>query len=377
MTTTMAATDPSDSPLRSLPLQSRHLRRRVALLCDPRFPGGTSASVAQEIRALAPEFDLSVIALETAMFRGRRLNPVIEAAAEEHGITVAWMPPVVHADTIVLHNPSCLRFDTSPLLRLSCAQALVVTHENLLRPNGSESHDVGGCLDLVAAMLTCGHRALAPVSPANRETVEAWLERRCARGWQVTPDDWPPILDAALVPPTAAPRDRRGRHSRPGLEKFPSLAAMRAHFPPHAERCAILGGDGFLADPETVPPNWEIARFGSVDVASFLAGIDFFVYFTNPNWRESFGRVIAEAIAAGKLVITDPGTAASFPGAVVASDGSDVDAIIKGFIADPRRYVSFVEVAQASLAGYGPAAFVKRARTLVEAAAGDLADALV
>ena len=63
-------------------------------------------------------------------------------------------------------------------------------------------------------------------------------------------------------------------------------------------------------------------------MADFLSGIDFFVYFTNPNWRESFGRVIAEAIAAGKLVITDPGTAATFGDAVVASDGADVDGII-------------------------------------------------
>ena len=78
-------------------------------------------------------------------------------------------------------------------------------------------------------------------------------------------------------------------------------------------------------------------RFGEANVADFLAGIDFFVYFTHPNWRESFGRAIAEAISAGKLVITDPGTAAMFGDAVVASDGGDVDEIVQGFVAEPRR----------------------------------------
>ena len=36
------------------------------------------------------------------------------------------------------------------------------------------------------------------------------------------------------------------------------------------------------------------------DVDAFLASIDFFVYFTHPFLQESFGRVIGEAIAAGK-----------------------------------------------------------------------------
>ena len=40
--------------------------------------------------------------------------------------------------------------------------------------------------------------------------------------------------------------------------------------------------------------------------------IDFFVYFTAPTWQESFGRVVAEAIAAGKVVLTNPDIGATF-----------------------------------------------------------------
>ena len=58
-------------------------------------------------------------------------------------------------------------------------------------------------------------------------------------------------------------------------------------------------------------------RFGAMPVPDFLASIDFFVYFTHPLLREGFGRAIAEAIAAGKLVITDEETAEPFgPGVV-------------------------------------------------------------
>ena len=189
---------------------------------------------------------------------------------------------------------------------------------------------------------------------ADRDTVAAWLSDRRAREWRLAPFDWYNICDMEIRPPNPAPRDRRGRHSRPGLEKFPPPDIMARHFPPTAERVAILGGDALLLDPEGVPPHWDLRRFGETDVESFLEEIDFVVYFTHPLWRESFGRAIAEAIAAVKVVITDPATASSFGPAVVASDGTDVDAIIAGFVADPARYAAFVHAAQDWLAGLAP-----------------------
>lgn len=347
---------------------------RLAIICDPRFPGGTSTGVAAEIRALAGNFRLSVVAVETAMFEGRSVHPAIEAALQDHGLELAWNPDLVRADTIVFHNPSCLRHDSGLPMRLSAARAFVVTHENFLLPNGIEGHDVAGCLDRIAAALVCGERRLAPVSPYNRATVTAWLAGG-RRDWVLAAEDWPAVVDLPLEPPTRAPRDRRGRHSRPGLEKFPAMAEMLAHFPSHAEGCVILGGDRFLADPDTLPGHWQVFGFGEIEVAAFLRDIDFFVYFTNPNWRESFGRAIAEAVAAGKLVITDAGTAQAFPGAVVASDGSDVDAIVRRYVVDAHAYVRFVEAAQASLAAFGPAALAARAKALIRATGG--VDALV
>lgn len=325
------------------------------MVIDPRFPGGTSAAAAAEIRALAGRFELSVHALETAMFRGRHVHQGVQQAIDEQGIELDWNPAVVRGDVVVLHNPSCLKFDTSLATRISCDTALIVTHENFLRPNGSEGFDVAACLDRIDQALVCRRRALAPVGAVNRRSVEAW---RAQHGidWPVAAFDWPNICDPPLIPPTPEPRDRRGRHSRPGFEKFPPLETMLRHFPPHAE-CAILGGDGFLADRETLPDHWRVLRFGEVEVDAFLAGIDFFVYFTHPQWRESFGRVVVEAIAAGKLVITDPGTAESFGDAVVASGGTDVDAIVARYVADPPAYQAFVRHAQATLERFRPAAF--------------------
>ena len=332
---------------------------RLALVLDPRFAGGTSAAAAAEIRALAPIVDLEVVALETRMFSGRRVHPAIEAALADHGLGLTWQPPVVHADTIVLHNPSCLRFDAVLGVRLSCVDAVVVTHENFLRPNGSEAFDVAGCLGLLETALVCGRRRLAPVSGYNRRTVADWLAR-AGREWELFATDWSNIVEAELIPPTASPRDRRGRHSRPGFEKFPALDVMRAHFPPHAEACVILGGDALLLEPAEIPAHWDVRAFGASPVAAFLREIDFFVYFTNLLWSESFGRVVAEAIAAGKVVITDPVTATSFSEAVVVSDGSDVDRIVTELVGAPERYGDLVRRAQSRLAHFAPHAFVAR-----------------
>jgi hypothetical protein len=352
-------------PAAQLPAATRG-RPRVALLVDPRFPGGTGGAVAAEIRALAPRVHLAVFALATGMFVERPVNPAIAAALDERGLSLVPAPAVVRADTIVLHNPGCLKFDDRLAPRLSAARVVVVTHENFLRPGGTEGFDVGHCLDLIEARIAGGERLLAPVSATNRANVAAWLAHRPEPGWQLAADDWPNICDQPFLAPTPRPRDRRGRHSRPGFEKFPPLAALRLQYPPHAERCAILGADTLLLDAESVQPHWELLRFGAMKVPDFLASIDFFVYFTHPLLRESYGRAIAEAIAAGKLVITDPETAQNFGPGVIAANGGEVDRIVAGHIADPGRYAAAVRRAQADLAAFRPEPVVARLTALLE-----------
>lgn len=348
-------------------------RTRVALVLDPRFSGGTSSAVAREIRALAPLVDLRLVALETRMFKGRTVNPALQSAADDLGLAFDWNPRAVRAEIVVFHNPSCLKFDARLPTRIICDQIFVVTHENFLRPNGSEGFDVALCLEQIAAGSIAAGRWLAPVSGYNRRGVETWHAAdlgqnrgRLARAWKIADFDWFNICDFETRAATSAPADRRGRMSRAGFEKFPSLALMEAHFPEHAAHCAILGGDSFLLDPEKIPEHWHVHPFGALPVTDFLTEIDFFIYFTHPQWRESFGRVIAEAIAAGKVVITDAGTAEIFGDAVIAVDPAavdpetgetEVDTAIASLIAEPSLYADFVSRAQSRLARFGTEAF--------------------
>lgn len=363
----------ANAPGPATPRPSRRRRRaEVAILVDPRFPGGTAGAVAAEIAALASHATIEVHALRTRMFRERGTNAKLAAAIEAHGLSLIEDAPVIRAETIVLHNPSCLKRDDVLRPRLSCARAFVVCHENFLRPSGSEGFDVGHCLRLIDAAIACGAPILAPISPWNREGVLAWQARNPTApgaGWPVSPVDWFNVIDLPARAPNKAPRDRRGRHSRPGFEKFPPLDHLRSQFPADAEACVILGADSLIAEPDS-PRHWRLLPFGAMEPARFLSEIDFFVYFTNPLWQESFGRVIAEAIAAGKVVITDPVTASAFGPAVVADAekgrGENVARVIEGFIADPARYQAFVRDAQAHLTRFRPEAFARQTMSLLE-----------
>lgn len=325
-------------------------RLRLALVLDPRFTGGTASAVAREIRALAPLVDLQVYGLTTKMFKGSTINPHIQAALLDTGLSLVWDPAVVRAEVIALHNNAALKFNTTLTTRFVCDRLFVVTHENLLRPNGSLGFDVDTTLALIERASLCKARFLAPVSPNNRTGVHAWLTAS-NRTWRIAPFDWFNICDFTPVAPTPVPRDRRGRLSRPGFEKFPPFADLFHQFPPHAET-HILGGDALLRDSQTLPPHWHVLPFGAEDVGVFLNRIDFFLYYTHPQWRESFGRVIAEAIAAGKVVITDPNTAQTFGPAVIADTGEGIETIIARFIAQPDHYVAFVLQAQAHMAQF-------------------------
>lgn len=336
-------------------------RPRITLLVDPRFPGGTSSAVAQEVRLLAPTADLRVAFLETRMFKGREVNSRLQSAILETGIPAEWQPPVVRGELVVVHNPSALKFEKDLPLRLVAERVVVVCHENLLRPNGKPGFDIGHCLGLLQKAGVARDWLLAPVSQGNRETVAAWCQMHpeTAQDWQIAAEDWFNICDFPLLAPTPRPRDRRGRLSRPGFEKFPDRATLMSQFPPHAEHCAILGGDSLLLEGYAPPTHWKIYPFGSRDVDDFLREIDFFIYSTHPSLRESFGRVLAEAIAAGKVVITDAALTATFGEAVLVPGAEGIDPLIARLIADPDTYARQVRLAQQSLARFGRDNFLR------------------
>ncbi len=330
----------------------------LAYVIDPRFPGGTSAAIAAELRALDGLARISVHAVSAGLFTGTAVAPALAETLDDLQLPLIWDAPAVAADIVILHNPSFLKFQPRLATRITARDLVVVTHENFLRPGGAEAFDAGACLGRIDRAALALRKWIAPISAHNRRTVEDWRALRPARqrGWQLLPSDWFNICAFALLPPTAAPADRRGRLSRPGFEKFPPLAAMDLCFPPTAQANVILGADHLTGMAEQ-RPHWQLYPFGALPVARFFAMIDFMVYFTAPGWRESFGRVLAEAMAAGKVVLSDPDTAAPFGRGVLPCRPDEVEARIARLIATPGAFGTQVAAGQSALAAFSAERF--------------------
>ena len=295
---------------------------------------------------------ITVHAITSSMFHGTDIAPVLEDAIEDIGCPLIWDAPVIAADTVLLHNPAFLKFDTTFAPTVLARQLVVITHENFLRPNGAEGFDVAHCLSLIDRRSLAQRKWLAPISPWNRQMVDTWIgQNPDQQYWSILGNDWFNICDFDTASPTSQPRDRRGRHSRAGYEKFPTLADMDACFPATAQANVLLGADTFLHD-QMFRPHWQIIPFRGIDVADFFDRIDFHVYFTAATWRESFGRVLAEALAAGKVVITDSSTASVYDGGVIGAAPSEVDALIASFIQNPASYREQVLRGQAALRSF-------------------------
>jgi hypothetical protein len=341
-------------------------RPTLAYLMDPRFRGGTSSSFAEEIKVTADLARVRVHALSGGRLKGLAPSPTVEAALADTGLDLLWDSQSISADIVVTHNPLFLSTTEEFRTRIAARDLIVVSHENFLRPGGHEAFDVMGVLNRIAGSSFALRRWIAPVSAHNRRTVNDWIARSgTASGWQVLPQDWTNILEGPMLAPTPAPRDRRGRHSRAGLEKFPSAETMAMLFPRHAEANVILGFGPFTQD-ENRTRHWKLLPFDAVPVQDYLRDIDFMVYFVAPTWRESFCRSVGEAVVAGKMVIADPAMSEIFGDAVVPARPEEVDAIIAHHVAHPLDYCDRVRRAQAALEHWSAAAFRARVLPLFE-----------
>lgn len=345
-------------------MTQRSVKPKIAYAIDPRFPGGTSSAVAAELNVVAARADVSVFALPAAMFKDEAVAPQLQEVLTRLDLPLIWGAKEIGADIVILHNPSCLKFQQSLDVKIITPHLVVVAHENFLRPGGEEAFDVASCMQMIDRTTFASRRTLAPISTWNRQTITDW---QTAHGqldrWSVLDLDWFNICDFPLIDPISDPQDRRGRHSRPGFEKFPQHAVMDQCFPVHAKSNVLLGADAFVDDP-IAPSHWQIHPFRSLNVETYFNMIDFMIYFTAPTFRESYGRVLAEAVAAGKIAISDPDTASAFGGAVHSATPSEVDGIIQYYVSNPKKYVQDVRSAQKKLKHFSPKTFATRFETI-------------
>ena len=311
----------------------------VIMATDCRFPGGSTASVVEEIEAqYRAGYRTALLHLPSPVQRSRRpfaqrIQDVLAAGKAE----LILPHQSVRARTLLVRNPTIFSTIPEDLPRITVETTVMIANQVPVDDRATEPYyDV----ETVHrnAQRALGHAPVwAPIGPLVRTAItQSW------RDVPMVDEDWVNIIDA---PVWATPRDGLvgetpviGRHSRGHWSKWPDTREdLLAAYPDDPRyRVRVLGG---TEAPQEIlgglPQTWTSLPFGSVPVPRFLAGIDFLVYFHHPGLVEAFGRVVLEGLAAGAVCIVPPQMEQVFGDACVYGSPQDVTGIVDRLSADP------------------------------------------
>lgn len=312
----------------------------VIMATDCRFPGGSTASVVEEIEAQhRAGFRTGLIHLPSPVQRSRRpfAQRIVDVLRE--GKAQLVLPHQrVRATTLLVRHPTLFTTVPADLPDIDVDATVMIANQVPVDDRATEPYyDVETVHRNTERAL--GHAPVwAPIGPLVRTALTA--------SWHRVPmvdADWVNIIDA---PVWSTSREGLvgdvpviGRHSRGHWSKWPDTRDdLLAAYPDDSRyRVRVLGG---TEAPEEIlgglPDTWTSLPFGSVPVPQFLAGIDFLVYFHHPGLVEAFGRVVLEGLAAGAVCIVPEQMEKVFGDACLYGTPQDVTTIVDRLTADPE-----------------------------------------
>lgn len=340
----------------------------VAVLSDFRLRGGTTASIAEEVRAQ------SAAGLSTALIHAQSVVTTTVTGFSRHIQSVMGLPGVhivspraeLDAALLVIRHPTVIGTSAARFGKISVGQLVIVANHPAIDAEGTWHYSVQD-VEKKAFETFKVQAQWAPISPVVRSSL---LAQRVP-GLNIADQDWVNIFGQEVV---ATPRagfvtDRPviGRHSRPEKEKWPATAKdILAAYPDSTHyRVEVLGG---AAVPEEilgeVPKTWQVQPFGAEAPAEFLQRIDFWVYMHHPGWSEAFGRAIMEALAAGCLVMLPHYLREIFGDAAVYAEPGEVKGLIDQYWMDHEAFLAQSRRGQQFAVVHGPGRHVERLRWL-------------
>jgi hypothetical protein len=316
------------------------VRFDVLVVGDFRFPGGTSTSIASEVRALAAAgYSVGLLPAAGSVLRyPHPFNGAIAALVDRGQAALVPQKVAVDARLCALHHPQVFATYPARPWSIRAGQTLLVVHHPPVDAAGAPAYDWQAIGRVVGE--TFGPHVWAPVGPKVRAAF---------RGIDNPPIlseyDWLNVIDVAEW---ALPRDGflgarpvLGRHSRPDPVKWPGDRATFLQAYPDDPGVAVrLMGYGAALDSVVGrrPANWEVLPFGAQPVRQFLASLDFFVYFHGATWIEAFGRAILEALASGAVAVLPRHFEPLFGEAAVYGEPGEVRDIVQRLHGDPVAF---------------------------------------
>lgn len=308
---------------------------------DFRYPGGTSHSVAQEVKAQSAA-GLSTGLLHIPRGRGvgpNRWSPEVMALLSLPNVFLVTRYEDIHARLLVIRHPLVIETTRAQFRRLTADKLIIVANQAAVDGQGAYYYDAAR-VNQRATELFGKDPLWAPISPIVRQGLGEQ-----ASEIDVLEYDWVNIIEHSGEVVTrrgfVGEKPRIGRHSRPNWPKWPSSKEeILAAYPDNSSvGVEILGG----AEPaEDVlgyrPKNWNVVPFGEEAPEDFFKRIDFWVYFHHEQWREAFGRAILEAMASGAVIILPHYLEVLFGGAALYATPAEVQGLVLDTYRDPAKF---------------------------------------
>lgn len=347
----------------------------VIVAGDLRLPGGTTASMAEEIRAQAAAgYRTGLLHVPSGLANtGLGVEPRLRRCLDE-GLA-ELIPPgqAAHARLAVLRNATVFA-EVPEHLPVSADRALMIANHVAVDAARVRHFDPAATDRAVTDWL--GVRPTwYPIGPAVRDSLLP-----DAPAIDLAPVDWVNLLDVDewATPRTGVPAGGTpviGRHSRSSLKKWPESAGdLRAAYPTDGSaQVRVLGGaDAVVEVLGEVPPGWVVEQFGARSPQDFLSDVDFFVYFHRSDLVEAYGRTIMEAMASGAVAILPEHFRPSFGDAALYTTPQGVQALVARLSADPVAYLEQSRRAQEFVRStHGHEVHVARLKDLVGPPSGE------
>ncbi len=315
----------------------------VAILCDFRYPGGTSTSIAEEVRAQAAAGLRTVLVHVPSPHqpKPRAFAPRILDCLRDGAADLAVDGEPVEAAVLLIKQPRIFTADLAEVPEIRAGRTVMIVNQ---APGDLTDGERYYRFADVRARVEGYFGAVQwwPISPQIRQQI-----LRVAPDAPLADGDWHEIIDVAdwWVERTepVGPVPVLGRHGRADAVKWPREAAdILAAYPDEPGlKVRVLGG-GELAVQKIGrrPASWEVLPFGAMTPRAFLRTIDVFVYFHDADLVEAFGRTILEAMASGVPVVVGEHFRPLFGDAALYCTPAEAPAVVRGLHADRAAYAA-------------------------------------
>lgn len=311
----------------------------VVFMTDFRFPGGTTSLTLAEMEAASNSgYRVGFVHAESPL-NGPK-TPVSEQLFKmQLAGTVEQVGLQDHADIrlLIVRHPSVVMYmdQSSTNLRVN-RSLLIVNNPPVLVGGTGMVFDLSVCLQNMDNLFSTKTDVVAEsgvtkslcsgLVPSNRLSNTTWP------GYvSLSPQRDPNFTNVPTL----------GRHSRDSELKWPtSYEDFAAVYKSSHYNTVFLGGADTLADKHGTGAveDIDVYEFGALRVEDFLDSVDFWAYFHDDKLTESFGMSIAEAMAAGKVVILPKYLEASFGEGAIYSEPHEVEELVLKIWNNPSRY---------------------------------------